>query len=366
MDATILPSILDAATAPGNPAALHGAGRAARARLEDAREELAGLLGAFPDELIFTSGGSEADSIAVLQSASRWAGERPGLVVSAIEHPAVLGASAVLGARVELAPVDHGGQLDLDAWEHLIGKHRAGPVGLASLIWVNNEVGTIQPVVDAAEMAHRAGAWFHTDAVQGLGPVAIDFHASGADLLTVSAHKIGGPVGIGALLVRRGIDLGGYGLGGKQEGGVRSGTQPAWLAAGFAAAARAAVADRAALTERLADYADQLVRAASDCGGVRNGSGPLSPAIVNLGFPGASADDLTFLLDQQRIQASTGSACRAGVHGPSDVLLAMGRDELAARQGVRFSFGWSTTQAEIDRIIAVLPGVVERARAVPR
>lgn len=359
--------MLEQADLLGNPAALHGGGRRSRARLEDAREELAGLLGAHGDEVIFTSGGSESDSIAVLRSAARWAAERPGVLLGAIEHPAVLRATEELGARVRLAGVEATGRLRMAEWAEGLDSHPAGLVGLASLMWVNNEVGTIQPVMQACDIAHRSGSWFHTDAVQALGHLDVHFAESHADLMSVSAHKIGGPVGIGALLVRRGVQLGRYGLGGGQEAGLRSGTQPVMLAAGFAAAARDAVARRAELADRLTQLTTRLLEAVSRIPGARvNGTSPISPAIVNVAFEGTSADDVMFLLDQRQIWCSTGSACRAGVHGPSDVLSAMGRDDDAARAGVRFSFGWSTTAADVDRIVAALPEVVAMARGVPR
>jgi len=360
-------ALTNMASLTGNPSALHAAGRRARAALEDAREELATLLGAYPDEVIFTSGGSEADSIAVLRAAEQLAASRPGVLVSTIEHPAVGSVADVLGVRCAEFGVDPTGHAELVQLTELLRRHPAGPVGLVSLMTVNNEVGTVQPVELAAEIAQQAGAWFHTDAVQAFGQLPFDFGSLGAQLASVSAHKIGGPVGVGALLVRRGLQLGRYGLGGAQEAGVRSGTQPVALAAAFAAAAREAVAEQASLTMRLRQFRERLVTAARPLGGVVvNGAEPLSPAIVNLGFAGASSDDLTFLLDQQQIFCSSGSACRAGVHGPSEVLLAMGRDDDAARGGVRFSFGWSTTSADIDRIIAALPAAVCRARAVPR
>ena len=351
----------------GNPSALHGAGRRARALLEDAREELAALLGAHPDEVVFTSGGSEADSIAVLRAAEQWVASRPGVLVSTIEHPAVATAVEVLGTRCATFGVDDGGHARLDELSDRLRRHPAGPVGLVSLMLVNNEVGTVQPVELAAEIAQRAGAWFHTDAVQAFGHLSLDFGTLGAQLVSVSAHKVGGPVGVGALLVRRGVRLGRYGLGGVQEAGIRSGTQMVALAAAFAAAARQAVAEQASQAARLRQFRERLVIASQALGAVVvNGAEPLSPAIVNLSFDGALSDDLTFLLDQQQVYCSSGSACRAGVHGPSEVLLAMGRDADAARGGVRFSFGWSTTSADIDRIIAALPAAVHRARAVPR
>lgn len=351
----------------GNPAALHGGGRAARALLEDAREELAQLVGAHPDEVIFTSGGSEADSIALLGAATRWAAERPGVVVGAIEHPAVATIGVSSAERVQLLPVDEGGHYSIERLTALLRRAQLGSVGIVSTMLVNNEVGTIQSVAVAAEAAHHYGAWLHTDAVQAFGQVKVDFAGSVADLMSLSAHKIGGPVGIGALIVRRGTVLGPYGLGGKQEGGLRSGTQAAVLAAGFAAAAREAVAGRADQASRLAGFKAQLIATAQAIGAVTvNGDEPASPAIVNLGFAGASAEDVMFLCDQHQIWCATGSACRAGVHLPSEVLLAMGRDEQAATEGVRFSFGWSTSQADLDRTCAVLPAVVARARSVPR
>lgn len=351
----------------GNPAALHGAGRAARALLEDSREELAALLGAHHDEVVFTSGGSESNSIALVKSAERWSSERPGVLVGAVEHPSVMGIRQMLPARSGLFHVDRGGHALLEQLDRMLRQHPASPVGLVSLMWVSNEVGTEQPVAEACESAHQAGAWFHTDAVQAFGHAVVDFAGVGADLLSVSAHKIGGPVGIGALLVRRGVQLGSYGLGARQEGDIRSGTQMVALAAGFVAAAREAVAERQTLNAKLARWKNRLVEAALAIGGaVVNGAEPASPAIVNVGFTGASADDVVFLLDQRRIWSSTGSACRAGVHGPSEVLLAMGRDESAAREGVRFSFGWSTTDDDLDRIVGALPDVVSRARLVPR
>lgn len=350
----------------GNPAALHGGGRAARAVLEDAREELAGLLGAQPDEVIFTSGGSEADAIAVVGSARRWAADRPGIVISGFEHSAVQSVQTLWPDRVQVLGLDAGGHVDLTEAKNRIVGHRAGPVAITSVMLVNNEVGTIQPIRGLAEIAHRHGSWFHTDAVQAFGHYPVNFADLDVDLASVSAHKIGGPVGIGALVVRRGVQLPPYGLGGKQEGGIRSGTQQAALAAGFAAAARVTVAGREAESARLRDLKDRVLDAARRIGGCQvNGAEPCSPAIINLGFDGASADDVMFLLDQQQIWCSTGSACRAGVHGPSEVLMAMGRDDRAAREGVRFSLGWTTTQDDIDRLIAELPGAVEQARRVP-
>lgn len=342
----------------GNPSSVHAGGRRAKAALEDAREQVAEALGALPGEVLFTSGGSESDSIAVLSGMAARAAERPRLVVGATEHVAVAGA-AERWARLTKAPVDGDGvvsasDLALD-----------GDVGLVSVMAVNNETGTMQPIADLAEQAHRAGAWFHTDAVQAIGHVPFHFGHSGADLASASAHKFGGPVGSGVLLVRRGLTLPPYGLGGRQEGGVRSGTQSLALATGFAAAAAEAVAEQAAEFERLGLLRRRLVdtvRSTIDKAWV-NGGEQVSPTIANFTFTGTRADDILLLLDQAGIDASTGSACHAGVHQPSEVLLAMGRTAEQASSSVRFSFGATTRAADIDALVSVLPDVVSRARA---
>lgn len=344
----------------GNPSAQHAAGRTARKILEDAREHLAGLVGAHPDEVMFTSGGSEADSIAVLGSAEARAAERPHVVISAIEHPAVGSVNTVLGGRVRVVGVDDGGHLDLTQWRAALDP----AVSIASVMWVNNEIGTIQPVGQAAEAAHSVGAWFHTDAVQAFGSIPVNFAASGADLMTISAHKLGGPVGIGALVVRRGIDLPAWGLGGRQDHGVRSGTGSVMLAAGFASAASVATVEFELRARRLLAFRQIITQVAHQCGGRVIGTNPVSPGIISLVFDGVVGSDVTFVLDQMGVQASTGSACRAGVTGPSEVLLATGLDERTASAVVRISLGWTTKRADVDRIVAALPVAVERARQV--
>lgn len=343
--------MVEAMPVVGNPAALHTSGRVARAQLEDARESIAADLCAHPSEVVLTSGGSEADSIALL-GAMRARGE--SAIVSAIEHPAVLGA-VQHGARVW--PVGRDGLVDLDAM----------PVGAASVVSVmvvNNETGILQPVDEVVRLASRRGALVHADAVQAVGHMPFSFASSGLDLASVSAHKLGGPVGIGALLARRDATLAAIGLGGGQERELRSGTQLVMLAAGFAAALRAAVGERADVAERYRGWQRRVLDA---CLALPNTesvseSAPTSPHIVNVTFAGLRADDLLFLLDAAGIDASVGSACRAGVHQPSDVLLAMGRSDAQARSSVRFSFGHTTTDADIDLLVAALPGAVVRAR----
>lgn len=341
----------------GNPAALHGSARAARALLEDAREQLAEAVGAHPSEVVFTSGGSEADSIA-LTAGSRRPGRR-GVVVGATEHPAVATARLRLPST-DVLPCDRDGHPDLDALAERVGASTA----LVSVMSVNNETGTHIDLAPVVEQAHAVGAWAHSDAVQALGHVPVDFADSGLDLMSLSAHKVGGPVGIGALVARREVELGTYGLGGGQERDVRSGTQPVALAAAFAAAAKQAAEELEVESARLAGLRDGLVERvrATITGAWVNGGERTSPAIVNITFDGTRADDVLMLLDQAGVDCSTGAACRAGVHQPSEVLLAMGRSLDTALASVRFSFGPSTTAEQVGSLASLLPDVVSRAR----
>ncbi|MEL4357921.1 MULTISPECIES: cysteine desulfurase family protein [unclassified Luteococcus] len=342
----------------GNPAALHTSGRAARAVLEDAREQLAEAVGAHPTEVIFTSGGSEADSIA-LNAGARRPGRR-GVLIGATEH------HSVADARVRLPGVgalscDRDGLLDPAELSDRLG----GESALVSVMSVNNETGTIQPLDQVVEQARRVGAWVHTDAVQALGHVPVDFAASGVDLMSLSGHKIGAPVGIGALLARRDLELPPWGLGGGQERDVRSGTQPVMLAAAFAAAAAHAVQNLAAESARLRLLRDRLTERvrATITRSFLNGAPEASPHIANFTFEGTRADDVLMLLDQAGIDCSTGAACRAGVHQPSEVLLAMGRTPEQAQASIRFSFGASTVTDDVANLISLLPDVISLARA---
>ena len=337
----------------GNPSSQHRAGQRARRRLEEAREELAAALGAHPGEVIFTSGGSEADSIAILGSLAARP-ERPRSLISAVEHPAVQEAR---GRGAEVLAVNSRGVVEDTTWEAADEK-----VAVISVVRVNNETGVIHPLDGLVAASSRTGAWSHSDAVQALGHVPLDFHATGLDLMSVSAHKIGGPVGIGALVVRRGVTPAPIGLGGGQEGRIRSGTLPVALAASFAAAATAAVAGLEAESERLLALRDGIRETASACGGRINGEN-CAPHVVSATFPGIRAQDLLFLLDAEDIHASAGSACRAGVYRPSEVLLAMGAPEDEAMSTVRFSLGHTSGRGDVDRLREVLPVAVERARA---
>jgi len=258
-----------------------------------------------------------------------------------------------------VAPVDADGRVLLDELARLVDVDTS----VVSVMTVNNETGTVEPVEDVVEIAHASGAWAHSDAVQALGRLPLDFGASGLDLMTVSAHKVGGPVGVGALVVRRALGLVPVGLGGGQESGLRSGTQLVALASAFAAASRAAVDARTAEDNRLRILTRRIESCVALIPGSRvNGGQVRSASIVNVTFDGIRADDVLLLLDRAGVDCSTGSACRAGVHQPSDVLLAMGRTSAEASASLRFSLGWSTTAGEIDRLVLVLGDAVAGAR----
>lgn len=346
----------------GNPSSLHASGRAARRVLEDARESLAADLGCHPSEVVLTSGGTEADNLAIVGGWRARRAERPGVLTSPVEHPAVL--EAVDAVRAEGAEV-HWLRIDSDGMAHWAAPQPSG-IGVASLQWVNNETGVVQDITRFAEVGRSLGAWTHSDAVQALGHVAVSFARTGLDAMSVSAHKVGGPVGVGALVLRRGIELAPIGFGGGQERRLRSGTVPVALAAGFAAAVRVAVAGLTGEAARLHGLGERLVAGvtASVADVVLNGAAAeRSPAVVNLTFPGVRADDLLMLLDAAGIDCSTGSACTAGVSRPSEVLLAMGLSEAEASASLRFSFGAGTDEADIDAVLQVLPDAVARARA---
>lgn len=348
-------AFLEASRGEGNASALHRAGQRAKARLEEAREELAAAVGAHPSEVIFTSGGSEADSLAVLGGWRARAG-RDRVLVSAIEHPAVLQATE---HGAEILPVTSAGVVDLAAAEELFDERLA----VVSVMAVNNETGVLPGIEVVREAAHRTGAWMHCDAVQALGHVPFSFRDAAVEMASLSGHKIGAPVGIGALLARREVRLQPIGLGGGQERAVRSGTLPVALAASFAAAATVAVAERAERSTRWAAWGERVASVCRELGSrVNSHETAHAPHIVNVTFPQARADDVLFLLDQRGIFASVGSACRAGVHQPSEVLIAMGRSIDEASWSLRFSFGHSTVDDDITRLCEALPEVVPRAQ----
>ena len=356
----------------GNPSSLHGSGRRARRAVEDAREALAAAAGAHPSEVIFTSGGTEADNLAVKGLYWSRAGENPArrrVLCSAVEHHAVMDTVEWLerheGAEVTWLPVDADGTVDLAFLEAELSRD-PDTIALVTVMWANNEVGTIQPIARIVELAHAAGVPVHSDAVQAFGSLPVDFEASGLDAMSVSGHKIGGPVGVGALLLGRAVKLTPVQHGGGQERDVRSGTLDTASIAAFAAAAETATANLGPESARIGALRDRLID------GVRDrvseavlrgaaGDGRL-PGNAHFTFPGCEGDSLLFLLDLAGVESSTGSACTAGVPRPSHVLLAMGLDEETARGAQRFTLGHSSKAEDVDALLAALPDAYSRAR----
>ena len=355
----------------GNASALHSAGRNARRVVEESRERIAGAVGCLPGEVVFTSGGTEADNLAIkglFWSRNASGARRPRILVSAVEHHAVLDPTLWLarsqGAVIEEIPVDSHGVLDVEALRAAVAKDPSD-VALMSAMWANNEVGSLQPVEEVVGIAREFGIPVHSDAVQALGSEPLRFADRGLAAMTISAHKVGGPIGIGALILQRDLKPVPVLHGGGQEREVRSGTIPMPLIAGMAAAVDAVVSDRDATRERISSLRDRLVAGVLDLeiGAVLRGH-PVNrlPGNAHFTFEGCEGDALLMLLDAEGVQVSTGSACTAGIPQPSHVLLAMGVSEAAARGALRFSLGGSTTAEDVDAAIAALPGAVERAR----
>ncbi|MET7421610.1 cysteine desulfurase family protein [Dactylosporangium sp. NPDC005555] len=369
----MLPEALDAfvaaARAVGNASSLHAPGRQARRRVEESREQIADALAARPSEVIFTGGGTESDNLAT--KGIFWARRaldvrRNRIVASSVEHHAVLDAVTWLerheGAAVTWLPVSSSGRVDpADLAAALDGDD----VAVATVMWANNEVGTIQPVSDLAAAAAASGVPFHTDAVQAVGQVPVDFAASGAAALTVSGHKLGGPIGVGALLLGREVACTPLLHGGGQERDVRSGTLDVPGIVAFAVAVELSVKTQRETAERIGRLRDDLVarvRAAVP-GAILNGDpADRLPGNAHFSFPGCEGDALLLLLDAQGIACSTGSACSAGVAQPSHVLIAMGAGDAEARSSLRFTLGHTSTVSDVDALVAALPGAVERAR----
>ncbi len=357
----------------GNASSLHGSGRAARRVVEESRETIAQALGARPSEVIVTSGGTEADNLALKGLYWQRRAEdalRTVVVSTAIEHHAVLDPlqwlAAEEGADVRLLPVDRDGRLGVDALEALIDAEHER-IALVSVMWANNEVGTIQPIDDVVRMAAAHGIPVHTDAVQAVGQLPVDFAASGVDALTLTGHKIGGPYGVGALLLGRDVEAMPLLHGGGQERDVRSGTLDVPAIAGFAAATELAAKRQADHGVALTALRDELVARVQQVVPDAQLNGPADggrlPGNVHLSFPGCEGDSLLMLLDAQGIECSTGSACNAGVPQASHVLLAMGRDDATARGSLRFSLGHTSSRSDIDRLGVAIGPAVQRARA---
>jgi cysteine desulfurase len=355
----------------GNASSLHAAGRSARRRVEESRELIAAVLGARPSEVIFTAGGTESDNLAV--KGIFWARRaadpaRTRVIASSVEHHAVLDSVHWLaeheGATVRWLPVDGDGAVRVDVLRAELAEH-ADEVALVSAMWANNEVGTLQPVAEMAALAAEYGIPYHSDAVQAVGQVPIDFAGSGVSALTVTGHKLGGPAGVGALLLGRDVAAVPLLHGGGQERDVRSGTLDVPGIVSFAAALEASVKAQAEYAARIGALRDDLVGRVLDAvpDAVLNGHRTQRLAgNAHFSFPGCEGDALLLLLDAAGIACSTGSACSAGVAQPSHVLLAMCADEDRARSSLRFSLGHTSTGADIDELVAALPAAVERAR----
>jgi cysteine desulfurase len=358
----------------GNASSLHGTGRTARRRMEEARETLAKLLGARPSEVIFTAGGTESDNLAV--KGIYWARRdddprRRRIITTGVEHHAVLDAVEWLveheGADVTWLPVEADGSVAPAALRDVLADHdSASDVALVSVMWANNEVGTIMPIAELAAIAAEFDIPMHSDAVQAVGQIPVDFTASGLSAMSIAAHKFGGPTGAGALLVRRDTACVPLLHGGGQERDVRSGTPDVAGAVAMAAAARIAVEGLEANSARVGKLRDRLIDGVlSTIDDVRlNGAAGAYrlPGNTHFTFRGCEGDSLLMLLDAKGVECSTGSACTAGVAQPSHVLIAMGADPASARGSLRLSLGHTSTDADVDAALAVLPAAVERAR----
>jgi len=371
----MLPEAIEAMTAHlrevGNPSSLHASGRAARRVVEESRETIARAINCRPGEVVFTSGGTEADNLAL--KGLFWSRHdadpaRVRILASAIEHHAVLDALDWLAeeehAEVELLPVDSRGRLDVDAYRATVERD-PGSVAVVSVMWANNEVGTVEPIDEVVAVASAHGIPVHTDAVQAVGAVPVDFAASGVDALTLTGHKLGGPYGVGALVLRRELSLTPLLHGGGQERDIRSGTLDMPAIAGFATAVEHAVKAQPEYAERMAALRDDLVSRVTEVvpdAHVHGDPVRRLPGNAHLGFPGCEGDSLLMLLDARGIECSTGSACSAGVPQPSHVLLAMGCDVEGARHSLRFTLGRTSSEADVDALVEAIGPAVERAR----
>jgi cysteine desulfurase len=351
----------------GNASSVHHFGQQAKAALDDARSELATLIHGDPSEIVFTSGGTEADNMAIRGAAE--AIEPTGrrhLIASAIEHEAVLNTLKALarrGWRTTLLPVDDSGIVAPDRLREAL----ADDTAVVSIMHANNEIGTIQPIAELAQLAHARGALLHTDAVQSVGKIPVDVRALGADLLSLSAHKFNGPKGAGALWIKRGTRLLPTVTGGKHERNRRAGTENVPAIAGLGVAARLAGAKLGAEAARVAALRDRLedgILRGVPGTAVNGARGSRVPNTSNISFDRVEAESLLIALDLEGIAVSTGSACSSGTLEPSHVLRAMGLSTHRTQNSLRFSLGMFSTEAEVDRVVEVLPRLVEKLRGL--
>ncbi|MEV0028220.1 cysteine desulfurase family protein [Nocardia sp. NPDC050793] len=373
----MLPAAIEAMTAamarPGNASSVHGSGRAARRLLEEARESIAANLGARPSEVIFTSGGTESDNLAV--KGIYWARRdadprRTRIIASSIEHHAVIDAVEWLeqheGAQATWLPVDADGVVSPRMLRAVLAEH-PDEVALVTVMWANNEVGAIQPIAELAAVAQEFGVPMHSDAIQAAAQLPIDFAASGLSAASFAGHKVGGPHGVGVLLLGRQVECVPLLHGGGHERDLRSGTSDTAAAVGLATALDVTVAELSTRTAELAALRDALIVGVTEAVPEAVLNGPVGaqrlPGNAHFTFPGCEGDSLLMLLDAAGIECSTGSACNAGVATPSHVLIAMGVEPWVARGSLRFSLGHTSTRADVDALLDVLPQVVERARA---
>lgn len=348
----------------GNASSVHNQGRAVRKDVEDARHKLSELVGSVPSEIIFTGSGTEANNIAI--KGFYWKSGKKVIITSSFEHHAILDPVEWLaehqGAEVIYVPVKRDGYIDLDFLKKVVAE-RSNEIAVISIMHSNNELGSIQPIAEVVKIAGNIPV--HTDAVQSFGKVEFNFEELGVSAATISAHKVGGPLGVAALVLKHGIDLAPLLHGGGQEREIRSGTINAPGIVAFAKAAEIAITDREANFKKIRTLRDQLIAGLKSAVPDIVFNSPLDtalPGVVNVSIPGTESDALLLLLDGEGISASAGSACSAGVPRPSHVLVAMGISEELADASLRISIGASNTSDEINQVISIMPSVVERAR----
>ncbi len=352
----------------GNPSSIHAYGQSAKAALDDARTEVARLIAAEPGDIVFTAGGTEADNLAIRGVVDAAGPSRTRVVVTAVEHEAVSNTARALARRgtpVTVLPVDAEGVVRPSVFEVALGSDAA----VASVLLANNETGVIQPIEELARQARARRVVFHTDAVQAVGKIPVDVAALGVDLLSLSAHKFGGPKGAGALWVRRGTPMAGVITGGRQERNRRAGTEnvPAIVGLGTAARlARAKLAEESIRQTQMRDHLEAGILATVPGTAVNGGGARRVPNTTNIAFERVGAESLLIALDLEGIAVSTGSACSSGTLEPSHVLRAMGLPPGRVQSSIRFSVGATTTADDIARVLAVLPALVQRLRSVGR
>ncbi len=354
-------AMTDALTKVGNPSSLHTEGRSTRKDVEDARDLIAKAVGCLASEVIFTGSGTEADNAAI--KGLFWKSGKKIIAISAIEHHAVLDPARWLveheGAELIEIPVSKNGELDLDYLKDLVAK-RGSEIALISVMHSNNETGVIQPIAEVVKIAGSIPV--HTDAVQSFTKTPLSYKELGVTSMALSAHKVGGPHGIGALILQRAYEIPALLHGGGQEREIRSGTLNAPAIVAFAAAAASKIYEASKVQELRERFEAGLLTSAPSAY-INGVDAKRLPGISNVTFPGTQSDSLLLLMDSMKVSCSTGAACSAGVHRPSHVLLAMGHNEVSAQSSLRFSLGANSTTADVDFALSVLPTVIERGRA---